>query len=107
MADGYHVELPALEDAAAGINETLSELKAHRVSDLDADPATFGHDGLASTLTDFGDRWELGVEHLATDAQQVSARLSQCVQAYLMADRTAADNMSAILNGTGPDPAAR
>jgi hypothetical protein len=35
VADGFRVDLGALEDAAAGINQTLNDLKAKRIDDLD------------------------------------------------------------------------
>ena len=35
MSDGFRVDLGALEDAATGINQTLNDLKAKRIDDLD------------------------------------------------------------------------
>jgi hypothetical protein len=107
MTDGFHVDLGALEEAAIGINTTLNDLKARRTDDLDGRAADYGHDRLADTITGFCDRWELGVEHLATDGQEIAGRLSHSVQAYLKADRNAKGRMDGILERrTGPDPAA-
>ncbi|GIF24275.1 hypothetical protein BJ973_007755 [Actinoplanes tereljensis] len=107
MSDGFRVDLGALEDAAAGINTTLNDLKAKRIDDLDGRGADYGHDRLSETIADFCDRWELGVEHLATDGQEVASRLSHSVQAYLKVDLSAKGRMDGILQRqTGTDPAA-
>ena len=86
MADGFRVDLGALEDAAAGINSVLAQLQANKVSSIDGRKDDYGHDRLGETVEDFCDRWELGVENLAKDAQVVSQRLNKCVQAYLAVD---------------------
>ena len=107
MSDGFRVDLGALENAAAGINTTLNDLKAQKIDDLDGRRADFGHAYLADIVADFCDRWEIGVEHLATDGQEIAARLSQSVQDYLNIDRTAKGRMDGILERrSGSDPAA-
>jgi hypothetical protein len=107
MSEGFRVDLGALDDAAIGINTTLNDLKARRIDDLDGRKADYGHDRLADMTADFCDRWELGVEHLATDGQEVVTRLSRSVQAYLKVDQGAKGRMDGILQQrTGADPAA-
>jgi hypothetical protein len=107
MSDGFRVDLPALEKASAGINMTLEDLTLAKIDTLDGQSSAYGHDGLASTVRDFCDRWEIGVEHLAVDGQEVADRLTQCVQDYRKADTGAADRLNGILQRpTGPDPAA-
>jgi hypothetical protein len=107
MSDGFRVDLGALEDAAAGINTTLNDLRSTKIDGLDGRMADYGHDRLADTVADFCDRWELGVEHLATDGQEVAVRLSQSVQDYLGADQAAKGRLDGIFQRqTGPDPAA-
>jgi hypothetical protein len=107
VADGFRVDLGALEDAAVGINQTLNDLKVERIDDLDRRKADYGHSRLADTIADFCDRWELGVEHLATDGQEIASRLSHSVQSYLQVDQAAKGRMDGILQRpTGPDPAA-
>jgi hypothetical protein len=106
MSDGFQVDLGALENAATGINKTLNDLKAKRIDDLDGRAADYGHDKLAETIADFCDRWELGVEHLATDGQEVVSRLNHSVQAYLKVDQAAKGRMDGVLQQrTGADPA--
>ena len=105
MTDGFSVDLGALEDAAAGVNTTLNDLAAHKVSDLVGAAGDYGHADLASTAADFCSRWELGVENLAKDGQQVSDRLSMSVQAYLQVDEGAKGIFDGILtHTTGADP---
>ena len=107
MSDGFRVDLGALEDAATGINQTLSDLRARKIDQLDGRAADYGHERLAGTIADFCDRWELGVEHLATDGQEIASRLSHSVQSYLQVDQAAKGRMDGILQRpTGPDPAA-
>jgi hypothetical protein len=78
-----------------------------RVDTLDGRSADYGHDHLADTVADFCDRWEIGVEHLATDGQEVAQRLSQNVQDYRKVDTATAGRMNGLLQRpAGPDPGA-
>jgi hypothetical protein len=107
MSDGFRVDLGALEDAAEGINTTLNDLRSAKIDGLDGRKADYGHGRLADTVADFCDRWEIGVEHLATDGQEVATRLSQNVQDYLEADKAAKGRLDGIFQRqTGADPAA-
>ena len=108
MTNGFRVDLGALENAAAGVNTLLSDMNARKVSDIGAPSADYGHDDLAQTVSDFCSRWELGVEHLATDGQQVAGRLSLSVQAYIQADQAAKGMFDGIVQrATGTDPGVR
>ncbi|HEY3689574.1 MAG TPA: hypothetical protein VGL46_04645 [Pseudonocardiaceae bacterium] len=105
MAEGFTVDLGALERAAEGVNNTLDELAAKKVKDIDADRGAFGHDDLADTVADFCERWEIGVEHLAKDGQEVSARLTQSVARYLKIDSLLKGHLDGILQrSSGDDP---
>jgi hypothetical protein len=107
MADGFSVDLTALESASAGINMTLEELSVARIDSLDGDPGAYGDDELAGAVADFCDRWETGVEHLAVDGQEVADRLNHCVKAYRQVDTAVHDRMSGLVRrSSGPDPAA-
>jgi len=108
VSDGFRVDLGTLERAAEGVNETLSGLQTARVDALDGNAADYGHDHLAETVEDFCDRWEIGVEHLASDGREIAQRLNDSVRAYLAADRAAKGRMDGIYqSATGPDPAAK
>ncbi|GAA0534882.1 hypothetical protein [Saccharopolyspora thermophila] len=106
MTDGFHVDLPALERASTGVNETLSQLARHRVDTIDGEGTVVGHDRLAATIADFCDRWQIGVTNLAKDGQAIAAQLSHCVETYRQVDATAQEELTGILDRpSGPDPA--
>jgi hypothetical protein len=105
MADGFRVDLGALEDAAAGVNTTLYDLQSRKVSDISGNQGDYGHEQLGQVVGDFCSRWELGVEHLAKDAQEIADRLSKSVQAYLRVDTALKGHMDGILQRpSGDDP---
>ncbi|MBB5159725.1 hypothetical protein [Saccharopolyspora phatthalungensis] len=107
MADGFRVDLTALKDAADGVSGTLEQVSRRKVSDIDCDKAAMGHGRLADTVEDFRNRWSLGVENLAKDAQEISGRLTECVKSYEALDQGARDRFDEILQGSGDDPAVR
>jgi hypothetical protein len=104
--EGFKVDLGALESAAEGINGTLYDLNSKKVSDIGGKDSDFGHGDLADTVSDFCDRWELGVEHLAKDAQVVAGRLNKSVEAYLATDKSLKGELDGIVSGTA-DPGVR
>ena len=65
----FSVDLGALENAAAGINMTLNELRSHSVDQVTADAAQTGHQAVADSMNLFSERWQTGVENLARDAR--------------------------------------
>jgi hypothetical protein len=105
MADGFRVDLPALLEATQGVVGTLKAVQVRKVSDIDADKSAFGHDGLGGTVENFCTRWELGVENLVKDGQEVADRLVRSVVAYVKVDTAGQHRMEKILSGSGPDPA--
>lgn len=106
MADGFEVDLSALRQAAEGVSDVLGELAEKKVSDLGPRAWAFGHEGLASAVSDFCSRWERGVENLAKDGQEISSRLQYCVLAYDHVERVNKAVAESILGSMGPDPAA-
>ncbi len=106
MADGFRVDLKALLDAAEGVVGTVEAIDAQKVSDIDCAESAFGHDQLGGTVSDFCDRWQIGVGHLAKDGQEVAGRLVHSAQGYAMRDVGNRDRMDRILQGSGPDPGA-
>jgi len=107
MSEGFSVDLDALRRAAEGVTDTLDAMATKKVSDIDATKSAFGHDGLADTVSDFCDRWNIGVEHLAKDGQEIVDQLNACVQAYSHVERVVHGNLDGMLRQTdGPDPGA-
>jgi hypothetical protein len=108
MPDGFSVDLAALQKAAEGVTDTLNALATKKVSDIDAQKSAFGHDKLGGTVSDFCERWQIGVEHLAKDGQEVADRLNASVNAYAHVERkTHAGFHGMLQQSTGPDPAAQ
>ncbi|MBP0451291.1 hypothetical protein J5Y04_17325 [Kitasatospora sp. RG8] len=104
---GFSVDLGALDDAASGITDTLAKLQFKKVSDLDPQKEDFGHDHLAGVVEKFCTRWEIGVENLAKDAQEVSKRLNASVKAYREVDGHIVGHLSGTLSRDGgKDPGA-
>jgi hypothetical protein len=102
MGGGFRVDLGALTNASNGIDGVLYNVSNNKVSDIPVDKGAVGHDGLASSISDFCDRWNQGVANLATDGQAVSDRLRANVAAYDKAEKA----VTGTFSGTGPDPAA-
>ncbi len=107
MANGFSVDLSALERASAGVNGTLDQVDQLAVSAISHSPAAFGHPGLASTVAGFLDRWQRGVQNLAQDGHAIAARLTQNVAAYRTSEHSNAGDIGQIngeLSGAGADP---
>jgi len=108
MADGFYVDLAALQAAAEGVTDTLNAMATKKVSDIDGPKSAFGHDRLGGTVDDFCERWQIGVEHLAKDGQGIAEYLTRAVYAYSHVDREMGGAMggNVVQSPTGPDPAA-
>ncbi len=107
MPDGFRVDLGALEEASQGVDETLGQLRRKKVSDIRGKAADYGNDHLAQAVGDFCDRWEVGVQHLTKDAEEIAARLSRSAQAYLKVENDLKGHLDGMLRRSGPDPAAQ
>lgn len=104
MAEGFKVDLYALERASAGVSGTLDEVNKQNVTNIPHDSSAIGHDNLASTLSDFLDRWQRGVNNLAQDGQQIADRLTANTNGYVAAEQHIAGQFNGILQGSGADP---
>ncbi|MFD7918149.1 hypothetical protein ACFV3R_02810 [Streptomyces sp. NPDC059740] len=104
MAKGFSVDLNALEQASAGVNGTLDLVASENVGDIPHEPSAVGHEALASTLGEFLGRWKVGVDNLAKDGREVSARLAHNVKAYREVDEHAHGEMQGILASRKRDP---
>lgn len=85
----------------------LDQVKTRKVSDIDCGKAAVGHDRLAEVISSFCERWSRGVENLATDAQEIAGRLTDCVKTYEASDQEAQKHLDHVLEGRGHDPAAQ
>lgn len=102
MADGFRVNLSSLDDAAQGLNGTISLFDRQQVCGIPFNPEDAGNDDVAGCTSNFLSGWQRGVSNLAQDGKQISARLSACVTIYSKTD----DNVKNALTvqGTGTDP---
>ncbi len=105
MANGFLVDLGALERAAAGVDVTLDEMSEQRVSAIPLGETAVGHENLTATLADFCSRWQLGVGNIVKDGREIAARLTVSVALYRKAEQNIIDTIShGVLTGPGPDP---
>lgn len=110
MADGFQVDLAALQQAAQGVNGVIDEVAAQSVGDIPHGADAIGHAGLASTFSDFLSRWTRGVDNLASDGREIAARLTANVNAYTEAEQDIRRHLIDVggeLEGTGADPGVR
>lgn len=104
---GYRVDLTALTQAAQGITDTVNDVTGGNVTEIVGDQGALGHDHLASTLSDFCSRWQIGVQNLAKDGRTIAGRLTNSVVAYQKTEQAIHGQFAGILRSlTGPDPAA-
>lgn len=107
MVDGFQVDLNALVAAANGVNGVINDLQNNKVSDIGGHDTDYGDDDLAGTMSDFCERWEIGVEHLTNDAKEVAQRLALSAVAYAKAEKTVVAHLAGVMkSATGTDPAA-
>lgn len=104
---GFEVDLTSLVRAAEGVNGVITDMEYSKVSSISGPGADYGNDGLASVMSDFCSRWEIGVEHLTKDASEVASRLTQSANAYARAESKNVSMISGIMQrSSGTDPAA-
>jgi hypothetical protein len=104
MAGGFRVDLMTLEEAAAGVNDTIDLASRQQVDDIPFEQSALGNDQLASSVSDFLSGWQRGVNNLVEDGRQIATRLTASANAYRKADRSAQGAADSVFQGTGKDP---
>lgn len=107
MADGFKVDLTALQQAAQGVDGVIDEVGTQSVGDIPHSAAAIGHPALAATFADFLGRWDRGVNNLASDGREIATRLTANVNAYTEAEDSTRQHLVTVggeLEGTGTDP---
>lgn len=105
LAEGFSVDLDALQPAVDGVEDTLAAMATRKVSDIDVPVEAFGHDRLGKTVSDFCERWQIGVGHLGSDGREIVDRLRASLRNYQSVDRASADRFDALqrrLDESGP-----
>jgi hypothetical protein len=98
---GFRVDLGALTSASQGIDGVLYDVANNKVGDIKLDKSAAGHDRLSSSMSDFCDRWDRGVNNLAKDGQAVADRLRANTTAYQRTEHA----VTGVFSGAGSDPA--
>lgn len=105
MADGFRVNLTALNEAADGVAGTVEVFSKQPVSDIPYDSSAVGsHHEVGDSISGFLSGWQYGVQSLVSDSLGLAGGLVKSATAYDKADNGAAHGASGIFEGTGPDP---
>ncbi|KAA9156456.1 hypothetical protein FPZ12_027605 [Amycolatopsis acidicola] len=83
---GFHVDVDRVDEAAAGIQQSVDDQDNFELRDLCGDAALYGHTGVHDALMDLCVRWSDGLDTLTDDAGAISDALSKAVQAYRSID---------------------
>lgn len=107
MADGYQVDLAAMNAAADGITRTLGQIDAHPVASLATSRGALGHHRLAASLDAFCERWQAGITVLVQDGRAAGEHLTQAAAAYGRTEGATREGFAGMLRDPGVDPAPR
>ena len=91
---GFHVDIATLDEASAGIAETIDNQKRLELKKLPGPSEMYGDDDLHDALKDYCHRWDDGLGILTDDAKKISDSLSRVAQAYRQADQAAAQKLT-------------
>ena len=91
---GFHVDIATLDEASAGIAETIDNQKRLELSKLPGPSEMYGDDDLHDALKDYCHRWDDGLDILTDDARKISDSLKSVARAYRQADQAAAQKLT-------------
>jgi hypothetical protein len=95
----FHVDIPALEEAATGIATSVQGQHDFQLDRLPGRAEMYGDAELSEALGGFCDRWSDGLDILTKDALAISDALARVATAYRATDEAVARTMTS-------DPAA-
>lgn len=114
--DGYRASPAALTEAAAGIEDALTELRSidsvgeaqvgRGTSHLVLGVAAVGHTGLAEALAGFCTTWEWGVRDLVQAGTRIVDGLNGTATSYQKAERAVEDVLRRVVSDSTADPRA-
>jgi hypothetical protein len=78
----FAVDLRALIEAAKGTAEAVQLMKDKDVEDFVPTEQACGSSVVWDAVAEFKDRWELGVNELVGDVEEISGRLGKVAMAY-------------------------
>jgi hypothetical protein len=91
---GFHVDIATLDEASAGITETIDNQKRLELSKLPGPEQMYGDDDLHDAFKDYCHRWDDGFDILTDDANKISDSLQRVAQAYRSVDQAAAQRLT-------------
>lgn len=100
----FEVDLETLVEAAQGTAETVQLFKDKDVHDLIPSAGDVGSDVVWGALDEFKNRWELGMNNLVRDVEEISGRLGQVASSYAEFDTEGRERLSGVAAQLG-DPA--
>jgi hypothetical protein len=114
MADGFTVDIDALQETAQGINGVIGALGDLGMSEnaevgrgfagLSLNGLQVGHPQLQSALAGFFGRWQWGVRTLVQDGNEFAQRLGLAAGAYHDAEQTVTAAAKDVVDAVAGDP---
>jgi len=114
MADGFTVDIDALDETAQGIKGVIDDLGKLGISEeaevgrgftgLSLNGLQVGYSPLQSALGGFFGRWQWGVRTLVQDGNEIAQRLGLAVGAYHDAEQTVIGAAKDVVNAAVGDP---
>jgi hypothetical protein len=85
------VDTVALSDTATAVRGVIRAQRGRRLTELAAQAAVFGEQGVQDAFDQFCSRWSDGLDVLTADAAAISDTLDAVVAAYRLTDELNAD----------------
>lgn len=92
----FAVDLESLIKAAQGTAETVELFHDKDVSDLVPDEGSLGNDTVWSAVNDFQERWEMGMNNLCKDVEEIAGRLGKIATNYAEFDKAANEKLAGV-----------
>ena len=92
----FEVDLPALVEAAQGLNDALKLFKDKDVEDLVPTEDDLGNGTVWDAVAEFKDRWEEGMNKLCHDVEEMAGRVGKIAMNYAELDKEGRDAMAKV-----------
>jgi hypothetical protein len=92
----FAVDLESLIKAAQGTAETVELFHDKDVSDLVPDQGSLGNDTVWGAVDDFQERWEMGMNNLCKDVEEIAGRLGKIAMNYAEFDKSGHESLTAV-----------
>jgi hypothetical protein len=95
----FAVDLEALIKAAQGTAETVELFHDKDVSDLVPDKGSLGNDTIWGAVDEFQERWEMGMNNLCKDVEEIAGRLGKIATNYAEFDKAGHEKLTGVADG--------